>query len=148
MSDETRRILDLLAQNKITVDEADQLLRAMGTQPHGQSQAEAASPKPEDGERPKARFIRINVHKPANDHRREKDVNIRVPIAVVKGGMRLGALIAPFAGEHAARKMRERGFDLDLSKLDGPAFESLLKDMEEVNIEVDNGKEQVRITCE
>ena len=29
MADETRRILDLLAANKITVDEADQLLRAM-----------------------------------------------------------------------------------------------------------------------
>ena len=28
MSDDTRRILDLLAQGKITVDEADELLRA------------------------------------------------------------------------------------------------------------------------
>ena len=29
MNDDTRRVLDLLAQGKITVDEADQLLRAM-----------------------------------------------------------------------------------------------------------------------
>jgi hypothetical protein len=141
-TDDTRRILDLLAQGKITVDDADRLLKALGTR----ASTDAASDAEADGPRP--RWLRINVHKPANDHRREKDVNIRVPIAVVKGGMRLGALIAPLAGEHAARKMRERGFDLDLSKLDGPAFESLLKDMEELNIEVDNGKEQVRITCE
>jgi hypothetical protein len=33
MSDETRRILELLAQGKVTVDEADQLLRAIGQQP-------------------------------------------------------------------------------------------------------------------
>ncbi len=139
-TDDTRRVLDLLAQGKITVDEADQLLKAVGAPADVPPNAEA------DAKRP--RWVRINVHRPANDHRREKDVNIRVPIAVVRGGMRLGALIAPLAGEHAARKMRERGFDLDLSKLDGPAFESLLRDMEEVNIEVDNGKEQVRITCE
>jgi hypothetical protein len=141
-SDDTRRVLDLLAQGKITVDEADRLLKALTA--HAPSDA----PPEVEADAKKPRWLRINVHKPANDHRREKDVNIRVPIAVVKGGMRLGALIAPLAGEHAARKMRERGFDLDLSKLDGPAFESLLKDMEEVNIEVDNGKEQVRITCE
>ncbi len=33
MSDERRRVLDLLAQGKITVDEADQLLRALGATP-------------------------------------------------------------------------------------------------------------------
>ena len=143
MSDETRRVLDLLAQGKVTVDEAEQLLAALGA-----PAADAAAPKPESGDRPKTRYVRIAVHKPANDQRKEKDVNIRVPIAVVKGGMRLGAIVAAFAGDHAARRMRERGLDLDLSQLDGPAFESLLKDMEEVKIEVDNGQEQVRITCE
>ena len=30
MSDERRRVLDLLAQGKITVDEADELLKTLG----------------------------------------------------------------------------------------------------------------------
>src|SRR4029079_4236521 len=58
MSDETRRVLDLLAQNKITVDEADQLLRAMK-----EPRADASSAKT-DGDGPsRARYIRIAVHK-------------------------------------------------------------------------------------
>ena len=35
MSDETRRVLDLLAQGKITVDETDRLFRALTNQPPG-----------------------------------------------------------------------------------------------------------------
>src|SRR5712664_3879460 len=109
MSDDTRRILELLAQGKVTVDEAN----------------------------------------------RVKEVNIRVPIAVVKGGMRLGAIIATFAGEKAAQRMKDRGIDLDLSKINGDfsrmngaEFEAFMKSLDDMNIEVDDGKSQVRITCE
>jgi hypothetical protein len=99
--------------------------------------------------------VRINVHKPANEHHGEKDVNIRVPIAVVKGGMRLGAIIATFAGEKAAQRMKARGIDLDMSKINGDfskmngaEFDAFLKSLDDANIEIDDGKSQVRITCE
>jgi hypothetical protein len=145
MSEETRRVLDLLSQGKITVDEADQLLKAVAAADAAPVEA-TTDAQANTGGAPK--WIRINVHKPANDRRGDKDVNIRVPVAIVKGGMRLGALIAPFAGEKVASRMRERGFDLDLSKLDDAAIDAMLKDLGELNIEVDNGKAQVRITCE
>ena len=152
MSDDTRRILDLLAQGKITVDEADKLIRAI-TAPAPQATA------PGDGaptsERPNPRWIRINVFKPAKEGKQDKEVNIRVPIAVVKGGMRLGAIIATFAGEKAAQRMKDRGLDLDLStingdlsRMNGAEFETFLKSLDDMNIEVDDGKSQVRITCE
>ena len=151
-TDDTRRILDMLAQGKITVDEADRLLTALGA-------ATAAGPVGDapagDAGGPPPRWIRINVRKPANENRKAKDVNIRVPVAVMKGGIRLGAIIASFAGEKAAQRMRERGMDLDLakisgdlSKMNGPEFDQFLKTLDDVNIEVDDGKAQVRITCE
>jgi hypothetical protein len=151
-TDDTRRILDLLAQGKITVDEAAQLLKAVGAATAPEPAGDA--PAGDDGA-PRPRWIRINVHKPANENRKAKDVNIRVPVAVMKGGMRLGAIIASFAGEKAAQRMRERGMDLDLakisgdlSKMNGPEFDQFLKTLDDVNIEVDDGKAQVRITCE
>ena len=151
MSDETRRILELLAQGKITVDEADQLLKAVGAATAPEPAGDA--PAGDTGAPP--RWIRINVRKPANENRKAKDVNIRVPVAVMKGGIRLGAIIASFAGEKAAQRMRERGMDLDLakisgdlSKMNGPEFDQFLKTLDDVNIEVDDGKAQVRITCE
>jgi hypothetical protein len=150
--DDTRRILDMLSQGKITVDEADRLIKAVGAdRPAATSAADAAT----DG-RPAARWFRINIHKPAKDEaHRPKDVNIRVPIAVVKGGMRLGAIIATFAGEKAAQRMKERGLDLDLStingdlsRMNGEEFATFLKTLDDMNIEIDDGKSQVRITTE
>jgi len=152
-ADDTRRILDLLAQGKTTVDEADRLLKALGA---ARAQTDAPGADPGDrSQRPAPSWFRINIHRPANEHRPAKDVNIRVPVSVMKGGMRLGAIIATFAGEKAARQMRERGIDLDLakingdlSKLNGPEFEQLLKSLDDVSIDIDDGKSQVRITCE
>jgi SHOCT-like domain len=143
MSDDTRRVLDLLAQGKITVDEADRLLKAVAA---AAPSAEAASGP---GAVPRPRWLRINIQKQAEDrHGETKNVNVRVPISFVKGGMRLGALIAPFAGEKAIARLRERGYDLDLSRLDAEAIETWLKDVDDLNVHIDNGKEQVRITCE
>jgi hypothetical protein len=142
MSDEARRVLDLLAQGKITVDDADRLLRAIAGGPergaHGAAQAEPA----------KRRWVRIAVHSPGHGGHRERDVNIRVPIAIVKSGMRLGALIPGIAGEQVSARLRERGLDLDFSKLDAAAIDEVLKELGDANIEIDAGKAQVRITCE
>ena len=151
-TDDTRRILDMLAQGKITVDEADRLIQAASVnRPAETATAGAAT----DG-RQRARWFRINIHKPAKDQaHRPKDVNIRVPITVVKGGMRLGAIIATFAGEKAAQRMKERGLDLDLStingdlsRMNGAEFEAFLKSLDDMHIEIDDGKSQVRITSE
>jgi len=144
MSDDTRRILDLLAQGKITVDEADQLLRAMSASSDAAPAAAAAANEPPAT----PRYVRITVHKTAKDDRRDKDVNIRVPIAVVKSGMRLGALIPGFPGDAVSARLRERGIDVDFSKLDTAALEHVLKQLGDTNIEVDSGKAQVRISCE
>ena len=150
-TDDTRRILDMLSQGKISVDEADRLLKAMCADPP--AGAAAAAPSTDTT---RARWIRINIHKPAKDEaHRPKDVNIRVPIAVVKGGMRLGALIGTFAGEKAARRMKAQGLDIDLAKINsdlsqmnGPEFDEFLKSLSDTNIEIDDGKALVRITAE
>ena len=154
MSDERRRVLDLLAQGKITVDEADALLKTLGANATRETggappAGDAATDDPQ-----RTRWVRINVHR-ANDDRGEKDVNIRVPIAVVKGGMRLGAIIATFAGEKAAQRMKARGIDLDiskinddLSKMNGAEFDAFLKSLDDTSIEIDDGRSQVRISCE
>jgi hypothetical protein len=155
-TDDTRRILDMLAQGKLTVDEADQLLKAMGAESAADATASTAAADTAADGKPRTRWIRINIHKPARDGaHRPKDVNIRVPVAVVRGGMRLGALIGTFAGEKAAQRMKERGLDLDLSaisgdlsRMNGPEFDSFMKSLDDVNIEIDDGKSQVRITTE
>ena len=145
-------MLELLALGKVSVDDADKLIDAIAaTAPQAAAPAAGASA----GERPAPRWIRINVFKPAKEGKQDKEVNIRVPIAVVKGGMRLGAIIGTFAGEKAALRMKERGIDLDLSKINsdfskmnGEEFDAFLKSLDDMHIDIDDGKSQVRITCE
>jgi SHOCT-like protein len=145
MSDETRRVLELLAQGKVTVDEADQLLRAIKDQGH---RAEASSPANDAiAGKTRPRFLRVHVHKPGKPGREDKDVNIRVPMAVIRGGMRLGTMIPGLHSSMNAR-LRERGIDVDLGKIDPAALESMLSEMGEINIDVAQTGEQVRITCE
>ena len=149
--DDTRQILDLLSQGKITVDDADRLLKALAA---AGSTGTPPSDTPGDTEPGRRRWLRINIRKPANEHRpHAKDVNIRVPLGVVRGGMRLGAIIATFAGEKAALRMKERGVDLDLaaingdlSKMNGPEFDAFLNSLHDIDI--DDGKSQIRITSE
>jgi len=142
MSDDTRRVLELLAQGKVTVEEADQLLRALNEPPRAE-----AAPKADGGEPASPRYFRIHVHKPGRDGRADKDVNIRVPVAVLRGGLRLSTMI-PGLHERMNARFRERGIDVDLSKLDSTSIESVLKDIGEVNIDVNGTGEKVRITCE
>ena len=151
-TDDTRRILDMLSQGRITVDEADRLLKAL----NAERPAETAAGDPAADGRPRPRWLRINIHKPAKGlAHTPKDVNIRVPIAVVKGGMRLGAIIATFAGGKAAQRMKDRGLDIDLSaingdlsRMNGAEFDAFMMSLDETNIEIDDGKAQVRITAE
>ncbi|MGE5244143.1 MAG: SHOCT-like domain-containing protein [Betaproteobacteria bacterium] len=140
MSDESRRILDLLAQGKITADEAERLLKIAG---NGASAARGVEAKP----RIPAKVLRIAIHKAANDWQREKDVTIRVPLAMVRSGVRLGALI-PGTGERIAQALRERGIDFDLNHLDSSKLEAMLSEMGEMTLDVDQGRAQVRISCE
>src|SRR5438034_7715921 len=115
MDDDVRRILDLLAQGKISVDDAHRLIAALGQRadaPPAAAEQAAATPP---------RYLKIAVHKPANEHRPGsdvKDVNIRVPMSIMRGGMRLAAIIPGFGGERMQARLREQGIDLDLSKLD------------------------------
>jgi hypothetical protein len=144
---DSRRILELLAQGAITVDEADQLLRAVGDAASAVDPS-AASPSPGEARREAARWLRITVDKPAREGRAPKQVSIRVPMAVVRGGARLGAMFPRVAGDRVAQKLREQG--IDIAQIDFSQIEQLLENLGETTIDVDEGKGKahVRITCE
>ena len=171
MSDETRRVLDLLAQGKITVDEADRLLAAIGPVSTGSAAtgAAAAGHGAATGEAPSPKYLRVTVTKtrswPGDDGAharrawmwpgymggRSREVTIRVPVALVRNGMRLGAMLPGLTGEGLQARLRERGVDVDLSKIDAETIDQLVREFGEMNIDIDSGrggKAQVRITCE
>ena len=135
MSEERRQVLEMLSQGKINVQEAEQLLQAVV------SPQEASSDR-----KVEPRYFRILVNKPARDGKKAEAVNIRVPMTVIRGGLRLGAL---FPGMLGKKKIQlDNGMELDLSKITYTDLEAMIKDIGELTVDVDGGDAQVRIRCE
>lgn len=133
MSEETRKVLEMLSNGKVSVQEAEQLLKAIST------------PGTENERKTEPRYFRVLINKPAREGKKAEAVNIRVPITVVRGGLRLGAL---FPGMLGNKKIQlGNGNELDLSKVTYTDLEAMIKDIGELTVDVD-GDAQVRIRCE
>lgn len=144
MSEERKQILDMLAARKITADEAAQLLdRLTAERPAPprddeplRTQTEPAVAKASRSALPK--YLRVLVDSTDGDR-----VNIRVPLELVRTGIRLGAMMP----EHARAKLEDRG--IDLSQLSGLQGEELMQALRELTVDVDSADgDTVRIFCE
>ena len=133
MSQKTRQVLEMLSAGKVSVQEAEQLLQAV------------AAPGQSDDKRAEPRYFRILVNKPARDGKKAENVNIRVPMTVVRGGLRLGALFPGMLGKKTIQL--DNGAELDLSKIHYTDLEAMIKDIGELTVDVD-GDAPVRIRCE
>jgi hypothetical protein len=140
MSEDRKRVLEMLASGKVTVDEAERLLSALGDAPPPPAASNAAAAAPP---RP-GRFFRVVVTKTGSEGP-GKNVDIRIPFSLVKGGMRLGAMI-PGCGEAVTERLKKQGINLDVTKLDPDQLEAALHDLGEMDI--DDGKSHVRISYE
>ena len=91
------------------------------------------------------KYFRVQVNNPARDGKKAETVNIRVPMTVVRGGLRIGAL---FPGMLAKKRIQlGNGTELDLSKVTYTDLEAMIKDIGELTVDVE-GDTQVRIRCE
>src|SRR5262249_38142999 len=99
-------------------------------------------------------FFRIEVRKPARDGHREKRGDIRVPVAGVRSGLELGSLFQGFqdyrgsgSGEPRGGR-RAPGRDIDFDHLDMAQLETLIGQVGDVSIDVDDGRATIRIVRE
>lgn len=141
MGEERRKILQMVSEGKITVEEADELLTAL-----------AAKAGPSSGEgaveaKAAPRYLRVLV-----DEERGDKVNIRVPLGLIRAGLRLGSLIPKQAKEKVDCALKDKGIDLGLSKADPKNVEELIEALShltvEVNAENESKGDRVRIFCE
>lgn len=145
MSDERMRILNMVAEGKITADEAEKLLEALsgvlGNTEISESGSNTLKPK----------FLRILVE-PKNGQSSGRchgdRVNIKVPIMLIKAGMKLGSILPNGQKDRVNNHLQEKGINIDLGNLDSNAIDDLLMGLKETSIDVDDEKETVKIFCE
>lgn len=149
MSSENRRqVLQMLAEGKINADEAERLLSAVernaaATNGAAVAVADRTVPAPN-----RAKYLRVVVDTNEGHEGRTK-VNIRVPMSLLRAGVRLGALLPPDAREHVNEAMRDQGLGYDLSQLRPENLEELIEHLSELTVDVDQGDAtKVRVFAE
>jgi len=145
MNDDRRSILDMLAAGKINADEAERLLAALDRGP-GPSSAAPEPGYPANRTGPK--YLRIAVDTDEEGEGGPTKVNIRVPMQLLRAGVRLSSIIPPKAREEVNAAMREQGIPFDINQLKPENLEELVEQLADLTVDVDQERTKVRIFCE
>lgn len=147
MNEDRTRILNMLAEGKITAEEAERLLDALDTRagaaPAGGSAEPAIKGDPTPLIRALPRFLYVKV---VGD--KGENVDVKVPLALVRSGLKLTSLIPPQAMDQINAEMSQHGMSIDFSNLKPEDIEELVEALREMEINVtgDNG-ETVKVYC-
>jgi len=159
MSENEKKILEMLANKSISVDEAPRLLTALGLE----GSTPGSTPGAEATAKPKPKYLRVKVvASPGHQHHHEEDeedeeeddddgaelINVRVPLSLIRAGMKLTSLIPPEAGEKVSEALREKGVDLDVRNMKPEDLEEMIEALSELQVHVVSGKEVVKVCCE
>ena len=145
MSEDRSRILSLLAAGKITADEAERLLDALdagaGAAAGPAGPAFTGDPSPLVAALPKYLYVQVNGSTGDNVH-------VKIPIALVRSGLKLTSLIPAQAMDQINKSMSEHGMSVDFTNLKPEDIDELIESLREMEINVDgkNG-DVVRVYC-
>lgn len=134
MSRERAKILKMVAEGTVSPEEGEKLLERIESS--GSSTALAELPPAKNGERPPLKYLRVVVDG-------DDKINVRVPIALIRTGIKLTTLIPIHASEHLA----EHG--IDLSEFSDMGSDELMEALRELRVDVDSGDgDVIRVFCE
>jgi hypothetical protein len=134
MSEERKKILEMLAKGTISVVDAEKLLEKIAEPASAETRSDGHS----SSEPRKPRFMRIVIDKPGQD-----PVNIRMPLSFMRSGTGLLAVLPTKINE----KLAELG--VDLSARHAMNEKEWAETIENMNIDIEKGNgKKVRIFCE
>ena len=141
MAEERLRILTMLAEGKITADEADKLLEAMASRNKTTATEEI---KPSNGNT-KCRYMHVRVE-PKEGMSSER-VMIKVPLALVKAGLNFSKFIPKEAQDKVQESMDKKGIPFNMSEMKFEDLEEMFSEMEDLSIDVDTDESTVQVFC-
>lgn len=145
MSEERARILNMLAKGTITAEEAEHLLDALdarrGAGTGTATPAIKGDPTPLIEALPKYLYVKVVSAKGDN-------VDVKVPLALVRSGLKLTSLIPSQAMDQIDESLSEHGMSIDFSNLKPEDIEQLIEALREMEINVDSKEgDNVRVYC-
>lgn len=153
MNENRRQILEMLAAGKITADEAERLLAALDPTPVAVEFS--GSTKGEGGAavKTRAKYLRVLVEadEDMTGLKGQTTVNVRVPMQLLRAGVRLASLIPAQAHGQLDEALSKHGVPITLSQIKPENLEELIDHLEDLTVDVDGkegNKTRVRVFCE
>jgi len=146
MSENQKKILEMLANKDISIDEAHRLLSVL--EPEGSTPG--STPEAETTAKTKPKYLRVTVQ-PGPEHEHDDDaerVNVRVPMSLIRSGMRFTSVLPPEARDKINGALREKGMDFDMRNLKPEDLDQIIEAMSDLEVNVESGKEVVRVFVE
>ena len=150
MNEHRRQILEMLATGKITADEAERLIAALEKSDSPLSSGGGTS---SPAAKPKYLRVLVDSNDSGDPYHGPVKVNLRVPMQLLRAGVRLAGLIPAQAREHVNEALREKGIPFDINQIRPENLEELVDQLSDLTVDVDvNGnpseKVKVRVFCE
>jgi hypothetical protein len=154
MNENRRQILEMLAAGKLTADEAERLLAALDSEPVGAGPggvSQIGGIRTGAKSAPKYLRVLVEADESMTGNKGLTTVNVRVPMQLLRAGVRLAALIPQQAHNQLDQALSNSGVPLTLSQIKPENLEELIDHLEDLTVDVD-GKEgnqtKVRVFCE
>lgn len=160
MNENRRQILEMLAAGKITADEAERLLAALEPAQGGGMGEFLGSAFTGKGAGPggsavktRAKYLRVLVEadESSTGMKGTTTVNVRVPMQLLRAGVRLAALIPQQAHGQFDEALSKHGVPITLSQIKPENLEEIIDQLEDLTVDVD-GKDgnqtKVKVFCE
>ncbi len=147
MNEHRRQILQMLSEGKISADEAERLIAAVEEPVNAKFSNGVSSPKT------LPKYLRVVVDSEDDGgHDGPTKVNVRVPMQLLRAGVRLAGLLPAQALHRANHAMQEQGIPIDLTKIKPENLEELVEHLSDLTVDVDQkdayAKVKVRVFCE
>jgi len=159
MNENRRQILEMLAAGKITADEAERLLAALepgsaaAGETAGRAGGAASGVEAAAAAKPRPKYLRVLVEadEQMTGMKGPTTVNVRVPMQLLRAGVRLASLIPAQAHGQLDEAFSKHGVPITLSQIKPENLEELIDHLEDLTVDVD-GKDgntvKVKVFCE
>ena len=153
MNENRRQILEMLAAGKITADEAERLLAALDPTPVMAGPEFTGTTTNGVPVKTRAKYLRVQVEadEGMTGMKGQTTVNVRVPMQLLRAGVRLASLIPAQAHDQFDQALNRKGIPITLSQIKPENLEELIDHLEDLTVDVD-GKDgnttKVKVFCE
>ncbi len=140
MNEEKLKVLNMIAEGKISAEEGGKLLEALDKK--DEKESESLEIKKEKGN---INYLFVDIN-PKSDKNKEK-VHVKIPLALVRAGVNIASMLPTDVQDKVNSAMDEKGMKFDLSSINPENIEEFIQALEEMEVNIDSEEHTVRVYC-